>query len=536
MIDPADVRIVRAFRAWDDLPAPVGPTGVCPDCLEALLEGRASYLDRPEPTRWRRNDVRSLLFDLAVPRLTEYCDLTAHTVPSLRAYLTFLDATDRLHPASTAVRHLLAELTRNAPGFPAAMADRSRYLMAKTFYTAMHADGVRLDDRDGIDAWVSRFNQAPGAHRAALLEHLLTRQPELATATFVARAGIVAALPPGQAVVDSEILLPPAERRPSTMPSFAPVAIPSASSALASAQASTLTHRLLTLARWFDPGRKATDDGEPIPADVRALAVLLGIVPPSTKAGRLDQLPNLRELFWMARQLELVDLRRSRLIPGPRLQLQLEGTPTDDGDGLGLWRDVFTLLVTAGEIPEEAPRQQTGMPPKMLPWMRTSLATILNALYQAAAEDRHLPAAALVTSRTDAFLRGTRPGAGLAFPPSLDDDPDPMDEQAFAATGTRMTDLAMRIALGVALGRLADHGILDLHWPRGATAALPVISNDLPDTALQIACDDQAHLALTPLGRWAMHEQLTAEGANAPATQGPAAQRPRARPDPVTHG
>lgn len=521
MIYPADVRIVRAFRSWDGLPPPAGPTGVCPDCLEALLEGRAAHLDRPEPTRWRRNDVRSLLFDLAVPRLTEYCDLTAHTVPSLRAYLTFLDTTGRLHPASTAVRHLLAELTRHAPGFPAAMADRSRYRMAKTFYTAMHADGVRLDDRDGIDAWMNRFNQAPGAHRAALLEHLLTRQPELATATFVARAGIVAALPPGQAVVDSEILLPPAERRPSTLPSYPPVAIPSAGSALASAQASALTHRLLTLARWFDPGRKATDDGEPVPADVRTLAVLLGIAPPSTKAGRLHQLPDLRELFWMARQLELVDLRRSRLVTGPRLQPGLEGAPTGDGDGLSLWRDVFAMLVTAGEIPEEAPRRRTGLHPKILPWMRTNLATILSTLYQAAAEDRHLPAVALVTSRTDAYLRGTRPGAGLTLHPDLDDDLDPLDEQALVATGTRMSDLAMRIALGLALGRLADHGVLDLHWPRGVTSALPVVSDDLPATALQIACDDQAHLALTPLGRWAMHEQLTAEGANAPATPAP---------------
>ena len=176
---------MRRFRAWREQGD--ADLGVCGDCLSALLEGRAAYLDRPDPTRWRRGDVRALLYDLAVPRLSEQCDLVGHAVDAVDAFLLFLDQSGQLHPGSTAVRHLRQELARCAAGFPAAMADRSRFRMAKTLYQAMIVEGVRLHDYDTVDAWLDAFNRAltqrPGrgprspAGRAARAADRAVRRP-----------------------------------------------------------------------------------------------------------------------------------------------------------------------------------------------------------------------------------------------------------------------------------------------------------------------------------------------------------------------
>lgn len=278
---------MRDFRIWSEREG--RPGAVCTTCLAALLEGRSAHLGRMDPTRWRRGDLRALLYDLAVARLNEVCDLTAHTVPAIDAYLGFLEDTERLHPGSAAVRYLRQELVQHADGFPAAMADRSRFRMAKTLYRAMLADGVDPEDDEGVDAWTARFNRAPERERVAVLEPLLAQWPELLAAEFAARAGAVVALAPDQDPFDSRDLLPPAERAPDVMPVFAPVEVPSPAEAARAARHSELLKDLLTLARWFGQGRKATKDGDPIPADVRTLAELLGQGPRGARISHLHE-------------------------------------------------------------------------------------------------------------------------------------------------------------------------------------------------------------------------------------------------------
>ncbi len=120
-------RVWRDFEAWraavqDD---------ACPDCLRLLLQGRIDYLAKPDPTHWKSGDVRELLLELAVTRMTDVCDLIGHGVPSLRSYLRFLDETDWLHPGSATMKVLRRELERAAPAYPRAMADTSRWRLAK---------------------------------------------------------------------------------------------------------------------------------------------------------------------------------------------------------------------------------------------------------------------------------------------------------------------------------------------------------------------------------------------------------------------
>lgn len=502
MVLPANVRAVRDFEIWSEQE---GRPTACTDCLGSLLEGRAAYLGRKDPTRWRRGDVRALLYELAVPRLSEVCDLVAHTVPAIDAYLSFLDDTDRLHPGSAAVRFLRQELVQHVDGFPAAMADRSRFRMAKTLYRAMLADGVALDDDEDVDAWTARFNRAPERERAAVLEHLLADQPELLTAQFAARAGKVAALAPGQAPFDSRRLLPPAERVPEVMPVFAPVGVPSPTVAARAARRSGLLGDLLTLSRWIGHGRKVTKDGYPVPADVRTLAEVLGVGLPGVKVGHLHQAPGLHELFWLARQLELVDLRRTGLIAGPALAAWQHGdalTTQGDTEVLDLWRQVFVLIETGQQLPEE------DLTAKNAPFSGIVAATqhcvpgMMVSLYHAAALDTDQHVAALISPHVEELLG--HPRADLR---------DEAEEEEVAGA-------AVRVALCLPLDRLIEHQALEISDPALAelATAAKFTAGGLPMRTALLASSDRVRVRLTPLGRWAIREALLAEGAEAPAT------------------
>jgi hypothetical protein len=518
VIVPSDVRIARLFRAWREQVDQ--PAGVCGECLGALLEGRAAYLDRPDPTRWRRGDVRALLYDLAVPRLSQQCDLVAHTVPTVEAFLRFLDQTGRLHPGSTAVRHLQQELAHQAGGFPAAMADRSRWRMAKTLYQTMIVDGVGLHDYAAVDAWTDRFNHAPADQRAAVLENLLAGQPELLTAQFVARAGKVAALAPGQDPMDSRDLLPAAERVPDVMPVFAPVTVPTHAEAADAVRRSPFLDRLLVLARWFSPGRKVTKDGEPVPGDVRDLAELLDLGLPGTKISHLQQAPDLRELFWLARQLELVDLRRDGLVTGPRLTpWQHRDAPSvpdhvlpdhvlSDEILLELWRDVLVLIETGQEIPDAAARTAQTLISQLGQRTRECIPAIMLELYRTAADDQDRELAPLLIDHVDELLdqRGQR----------------------LHTEETGLLEAALRVALCTTLARLVDHGALEASGPDGDPLSFTGRGEGLARIIL-MAADTHVRVRLTPLGRWAINHALRAEGAHAPTTE-PA----DTRTDPIT--
>lgn len=505
MVLSAGWRACRDFEAW--LETEQRP-GVCAECLGALLQGRAAYLGAKDPTRWRRGDVRALLYDLAVPRLSEQCDLTAHTVPTVDAYLEFLDRTERLHPGSVAVRYLREELAHRGAQFPAAMADRSRFRMAKTLYEAMLHDGTDIDDDEAVDAWIARFNQAPQAERAAVLEYLLAGQPELLTAEFAARAGKVIALPPGQGRFDSRGLLPASHRVPDELPVFEPVHVPSQAEAAAAARGSELLADLLTVARRLGRGCKVTKTGEPVPAEVRALAEQLDDGPPGKRISRLGQAPGVQVLFWLARQLELVDLRRTELVAGPALatwQADDALATADDAQLLDLWREVFTLIEVGQVVPEEAATGKHAESMAIYSAAGGCTPAMLVSLYRKAAADEGERAHELVSGHLEHIL-GPSP-----LPLLEEDEPE-------------IVVASLQIALCLPLDQLIAHGALHLSGP-GADEQLTAprcTRGGVSRRAAALASGDRLQVRLTPLGRWAMRETLRAEGADAPA----AAERP----------
>ncbi len=144
---------------------PAGEAVRVRDRIAILLQARADHLDRPDPTRWRSGDVHELLMTYVAPRQVDVWNLAEHGVQTIRDYLLFLDATDRLHPASTRVPTLLKEVDRLAPKYPAAMADTSRWRLAKRVFTAVLADGSWMPNRPCSTR--GRSGSAPATRPAA---------------------------------------------------------------------------------------------------------------------------------------------------------------------------------------------------------------------------------------------------------------------------------------------------------------------------------------------------------------------------------
>src|SRR6266511_2482414 len=119
MVNDVFRRVWRDFEAWHSSTQ----DEACLDCLRLMLQGRNDYLGKPDPTFWKSGDVREVLLELAVTRMTDLCDLVGHGAVSLRSYLRFLDETGWLHPGSATAKVLRNELGRAERAYPQAMAD-----------------------------------------------------------------------------------------------------------------------------------------------------------------------------------------------------------------------------------------------------------------------------------------------------------------------------------------------------------------------------------------------------------------------------
>jgi hypothetical protein len=307
------------------------------------------------------------------------------------------------------------------------------------------------------------------------------------------------------------------------MPVFAPVTVPSQTEAALAARQSPLLGRLVALALWVAPGRKVTKDGEPVPSDARALAERLGLGLPGTKISHLHEAPTLRELFWLARQLELVDLRRDGLVPGPRLApwRDGDGSNVSDGDVLDLWRDVLALIETGQEIPDEAPRISGALMSQISEGTRVCIPAIVLALYRAAALDRDQELAPLLNGPVDEMLQRS---------------PGPLHGD----TG-ELVESALRVALCSSLDRLVNHGALEAFGPGGAALASSGSKVEFLTRVVLMASSTDVVVRLTPLGRWAVIQELRAEGAQALSTEAETTHREHVmdlageQPDRVAH-
>lgn len=286
-------RVARAFEAWAAirgfLPADSEGRQVWRDRIEIILQGRGEYLGRPDATLWRSGDVHRVLMDHLVPRQNDAWGLAEHGVETLRRFLEFLDDTERLHPRSTKVTTLLKELDRAAPGFPAAMADTSRYRLAKRVWTAMRADGLSDDsDPAEIDRWAERFSTLDADGRRPVLGELLDENPEYAFARLLVHGGEVALLKPGMPA-DKRLIWPDAGECDcgcADRETPVPEGLPTERELGAAVAGSTLLQRLSALGAWASAqGRPVDRRGEPLRKELASVASAVGMAGAGARLG-----------------------------------------------------------------------------------------------------------------------------------------------------------------------------------------------------------------------------------------------------------
>jgi hypothetical protein len=253
-------RLEQRFEIW------AGQRNLSADTwLAPALLGFKSDADG-ELARWSATDLREFLLEWSPHMLAVPEDQVAGMVPSVRAFMLFLDDTGLLDPAGDGHGALDATLDWIAPQLEAAMADVSRFSAAKTAFSAMQAEGVDLEDAQAIDRFLADFQ-----------------------------------LPP-------EVPLPGEE--PGAGPTFPPVTLASPDELRRDAAAAPAMRRLVALAGWVGEGRKVTAKGDPLARDRQDLRAALGLNDPATASAGDD---GGFTLAW-ARQLGLVRTYGGRLV------------------------------------------------------------------------------------------------------------------------------------------------------------------------------------------------------------------------------
>jgi hypothetical protein len=486
--------VIDEWAAWlseEGIAAPGEADPLWRERITILLQGRADYLDRRDPTRWRSGDVHELFMTYVVPRQVDAWRLAEHGLDSVRGFLRFLDATERLHPASIRVPALLKELDRLAPKYPAAMADTSRWRLAKRVFTAILADGITLDSEPAVlDAWAERFSARDSEGRRAVLGELMDQHPGYATGRLLIHDGQVAILTPGTPPT-KHLVWPDlaCDCGCEQQAQFPPVSLPDPATLAkkVATDGAGLLRRLAALAAWAGEEGKSIDGrGDVRKADRPTVLAMLGL------PGDIDQrreVPALTRLWRLAIEFDIIQLRRTRAVPGTGAKLVADAL-TGEGVAdhtLNLWTGLADALIHPPE-PPTMPKGGEHLRDWLQPWVPRFLG-ILYAITAGEPADLDL----LTEQLIDEYAHRLPPG-----------DPDLFAGLAAAAVRNALSDLADHGAVTVT-------GVRDDVDPSQAAAAAA-----LGMTTWALHPQPGLGVGLTDLGRYLVRQRLLAENANVP--------------------
>jgi len=249
--------------------------------LDLMLTVRRDYLGSDLRT-WREGEISQLLLEV-FPRKVQSDPSLLHDGPGvLVSFLRYLEKTQQLR--GSGLYQLEAELAEVRPQFAPAMQDTSRFGMAKSLFASMSAEGVELEDRDAVSAWIEDFNARPYEERAALTDD------------------VVPALPP------SHLVLPP-------------VTLASEQELHRAAEAAPLVERVNALLAHVGPrGRAVTQTGALRVLDAKALAEACGdserLHRPEhwqREVRRMVDLPGVSEAYELAVEADLLHVSATRV-------------------------------------------------------------------------------------------------------------------------------------------------------------------------------------------------------------------------------
>lgn len=264
---------------------------------------------------------------------------------------------------------------------------------------------------------------------------------------------------------------------PGRPPELAPVLLPGAAALLAAAGASEAVARLRTVTRWVRTGRPLTDDGRLRLDHARGLARALGVDAFSRDRARTaDDLPETSLLVAWARRARLLRVVKGRLVP-------VKGAAPLLGRPIELWQRAFTAVRDLGE--HFGGSNVFGAPSLFGMSLGEALPILLLELYAAGGEPIPL----------ELFHRLVREAVNERFGCVVDDLAGDVEQRLWRRDVTALVD-ALELLGAVTLGESHEHDELT-----------ELAGRDDPDPTL---------VALTPIGLWAVREQLLEQGVPAP--------------------
>jgi hypothetical protein len=168
----ASSELKRRFAKWL---AAVGAASDGDDG-EAPIHYKWAYVDG-HLTRWRRQDLDEIYLELHPAKvIVGDSDLDA-VLEEAKNFISFLDETGLLDPESEPADVLVDHVDTIEKQFRLNMADPSLYSFGKRMWTTAHAEGVRLDDRASVEAFIADFNARPDDVRKEILGPGLPPRP-----------------------------------------------------------------------------------------------------------------------------------------------------------------------------------------------------------------------------------------------------------------------------------------------------------------------------------------------------------------------
>jgi hypothetical protein len=344
-----------------------------------------------------------------------------------------------------------------------------------------------------LDAWAQRFNTRDPDGRREVLGDLMDQKPGYATGHLLIHDGQVAMIgagvPAAKHLVWPDLACDCGCEQPAMFP---PVTLPDPAvlAKTVSTDGAGQLRRLAALAAWAGEDGKTVDHrGEPRKADHPDLLAALGL---PTDIARSGGVPALTQLWRLAIEFDVLQLRRTRVIPGAGASLvtaTLAGTATPTR-ALDLWSDLADALIHP-PAPANGPKGSEHL----RDWLRPWTPRFLGILYAATAAGDPADLGTLTDQLLDEYAHRLPPG-----------DPDLFANLAATAVRNTLADLASHGAVTVT-GANPD---VD---PRATAAAAA-----LGTTTWALHPQPGLTATLTDLGRYLVRQRLLTENAHAPLT------------------
>ena len=295
---------------------------------------------------WQQRHVEEFLLDWLPRTLTELPGRPGADGPGgLRVLLRYLDAHGLTDPRGDSLQVLEQTIDRASEGFAAAMADRTRWGVAKFWAATAAEQGVDIVDQASLTRFIERAQRGRIPYDGDTLDAILDRHR---------RTG-----PPLVGRAEPQL----------------PVVLPDEDELRAKAALSPLVGQLAGLVSWVGPeGRELTKLARLRLNDARELVHLLetGDRPGSPRTSA--ELPRLNLLFAWAKQARLVRTAKGRLYQVAKARPLLQ-------DPLALWLRAFEALFELRQPLLGGP-PDTFMPTSMLYGAYEDvLPDVLNTLY-----------------------------------------------------------------------------------------------------------------------------------------------------------